>query len=52
MLDVMKTLKEVDYPYMIMPDHVPLLSGPEPRRVGFAYTYGYIHAALQAANAS
>jgi mannonate dehydratase len=48
MLQVLRTLKQVGYPYMIMPDHVPQISGPEPRRVGFAYTYGYIHAALQA----
>ena len=50
MLEVLRTLKEVNYPYMIMPDHVPQISGPEARRVAFAYTYGYIHAALQAVN--
>jgi mannonate dehydratase len=50
MIAVMRTLKEVDYPYMVMPDHVPQISGPEPRRVGFAYTFGYIHAAMQAAS--
>ena len=47
MLEVMRTLKEVDYPYMVMPDHVPQISGPEARQVGFAYTFGYIHAMLQ-----
>lgn len=51
MISVLRTLKEVDYPYMIMPDHVPQITGPEPRRVGFAYTFGYIHAALQAVGA-
>ena len=50
MLKVLRTFNEIDYPYMIMPDHVPQLAGPEPRKVGFAYTYGYIHAALQAVN--
>ena len=45
MLKVLKTFKEVGYEYMVMPDHVPAISGPEPRRVGFAYAYGYIHAA-------
>lgn len=50
MIEVMRVLKEVDYPYMIMPDHVPGISGPEPGRVGFAYVFGYIHAALQVAN--
>jgi len=50
MIEVMRVLKEVDYPYMIMPDHVPGISGPEAGRVGFAYVFGYIHAALQAVN--
>lgn len=48
MIRVLRTLKEVDYPYMIMPDHVPGISGPEAGRVGFAYVFGYIQAALQA----
>ncbi|MEE2657249.1 MAG: mannonate dehydratase [Candidatus Latescibacterota bacterium] len=50
MIEVMRVLKEVEYPYMIMPDHVPGISGPEASRVGFAYVFGYIHAALQAVN--
>jgi mannonate dehydratase len=50
MLEALRTLKEVDYPYMIMPDHVPGISGAEASRVGFAFTFGYIHAALQAVN--
>ena len=50
MLKALRTLKEVDYPYMIMPDHVPQISGPEPGKVAFAYTFGYIHALLQAVN--
>jgi mannonate dehydratase len=48
MLKVLRTLQEVGYPYMIMPDHVPQISGPEPRKVAFAYTFGYINAMLQA----
>jgi mannonate dehydratase len=51
MLRAIRTYKEVDYKYMLMPDHVPELSGDESRRVGFAYCYGYIHAMLQAVNA-
>ena len=51
MLQVLRTLKKVDYQYMIMPDHVPGISGSEPLQVGFAYTYGYIRALLQAVNA-
>ena len=50
MLKALRTLKEVGYRYMIMPDHVPGLSGAEPHQVGFAYTYGYIHALSQAVN--
>ena len=50
MLKALRTLKEVGYRYMIMPDHVPGISGAEPQQVGFAYTYGYIHALLQAVN--
>ena len=52
MLKAMRTYKEVGYEYMIMPDHVPGISGPEAGQVGFAYAYGYIHAAIQAANAA
>ena len=50
MLKALRILKEVGYRYMIMPDHVPGISGAEPQQVGFAYIYGYIHALLQAVN--
>ena len=50
MLRAVRTYKEVDYPYMLMPDHVPGIDGEEARQVGFAYCYGYIHAMIQAAN--
>ena len=33
------------------PNHVPGLSGAESQQVGFAYTYGYIRALLQAVEA-
>ena len=48
MLKALKVYKEIGYEYMIMPDHVPSISGTAPDKVGFAYTFGYIHAALQA----
>ena len=51
MLKALRTHKEVGYRYLIMPDHVPGLSGAEPQQVGFAYTYSYIDALLQAVNA-
>ena len=57
MLDAIKVYRDVGYRYMLMPDHVPGLSlksddenahwGSSARRVGFAYCYGYINAALQ-----
>ena len=50
MLRAVRTYKEVDYPYMLMPDHVPGIDGDEAHQVGFAYCYGYIHAMIQAAN--
>jgi mannonate dehydratase len=40
---------ELGYEYMVMPDHVPELSGPSPDNVAFAFCYGYIAALLQAA---
>ena len=48
MIRALKVYKDVGYEYMIMPDHVPGIGGPEAGKVGFAYTFGYIHAALQA----
>ena len=51
MLRAMRTYKEVGYEYMLMPDHVPQISGERARNVGFAYCYGYIHTLLQAVNA-
>ena len=48
MIRALKVYKKVGYEYMIMPDHVPQIAGPNPREVGFAYSFGYIHAALQA----
>ena len=50
MLKALRVYKEVGYEYMIMPDHVPGISGAESAQVGFAFTYGYIHALLQAVN--
>lgn len=47
MLKAIKVYKDVGYEYMLMPDHVPGLAGDNARRVGFAYCYGYINAALQ-----
>ncbi len=42
-----QTLYEVDYPYMLMPDHMPRHAADPGYRQGFAYGYGYIQAVLQ-----
>lgn len=39
--------REVGYRYMLMPDHVPTISGRDPEGVSFAFCYGYIAALLQ-----
>jgi mannonate dehydratase len=33
---------EVGYPYMVMPDHVPVIDGRDPTGTAFAFCYGYI----------
>ena len=47
---VIKVLRDVQYPYSILPDHMP--SHPDdPRKwQGFAFGYGYINALIHAAN--
>ena len=52
-IDMFKTAqayKEVGYKYMLMPDHTPKISGPDPNNVSFAFCYGYIKAIIQAIN--
>ena len=49
MLQAMLTLAEVDYPYMIMPDHVPRHEDDSGGLQSFAFTYGYIKACIAAA---
>jgi mannonate dehydratase len=39
--------KEVGYPYMLMPDHVPLALDDPHGLQSFAYCYGYIRALIQ-----
>ena len=47
MLRVMMTLKEVDYPYMVMPDHLPRHPDDPNGRQAFAFGFGYIKALIQ-----
>lgn len=44
---VLRVLHEVGYAYMIMPDHVPTITGEAPVHVAFAFCFGYFRALLQ-----
>lgn len=44
----MKVYKEVGYPYMMMPDHVPNHPDDRGGDQAFAFAYGYIRALIQA----
>jgi len=48
MVELAKLLYEVDYPYMLMPDHMPRHPDDPEYRQGFAWGYGYIKGVLQA----
>lgn len=50
MREVLRVLKEVNYEYMIMPDHVPQIVGEAPFHVGFAFCFGYIRGLMQSLN--
>ncbi len=47
MVEVAMTLREVDYPYMLMPDHMPQHPDDPEGRQAFAFGYGYIQGILQ-----
>jgi mannonate dehydratase len=40
--------QELGYPYMIMPDHVPVIDGRDPSGTAFAFCYGYIRGVMNA----
>jgi mannonate dehydratase len=42
-----KVYREVGYPYMLMPDHVPVAPNDPNGLQSFAYCYGYIRALIQ-----
>jgi mannonate dehydratase len=44
----LRTYKEVEYPYMLMPDHVPHHADDPGGLQAFAFCYGYIRALMQA----
>jgi mannonate dehydratase len=45
---VIQVYKEIGYPYLLMPDHVPQAPGDANGLQSFAYCYGYIRALIQA----
>jgi len=47
MVEVARTLQEVGYQYMVMPDHMPHHEDDPGTKQGFAFGYGYIKALLQ-----
>jgi mannonate dehydratase len=49
MYEVMKALKEVDFNGVMIPDHIPMMAND--RRIGTAYTVGYMKALLERVNA-
>jgi len=46
-----QTYKEVGYPYLLMPDHVPQHPDDKGGSQAFAFAYGYIRALIQAVDA-
>lgn len=48
MLEIVRTLREVDYPYMVMADHVPRHPDDPGGLQSFAFAYGYIKGLLKA----
>jgi len=47
-----KLYKEIGYPYMLMPDHVPLAEADPGSLQSFAFCYGYIRGLLQSLNST
>jgi mannonate dehydratase len=51
MLKAMRVYKEVGYDGMMMPDHVPRITGDQGGMHAFAYSFGYIKALIAAVSA-
>lgn len=47
-----KVYKEVGYPYMVMPDHVPHAKADPGSLQSFAFCYGYIRGLIQSVNST
>jgi len=46
-VQVMRTLRDVGFDGMVMPDHVPSHPDPDSKRQAYAFCYGYIKALIQ-----
>jgi mannonate dehydratase len=49
-VEAIKVYREIGYPYLLMPDHVPQAPGDPNGLQSFAFCYGYIRALIQAAD--
>jgi mannonate dehydratase len=49
MYPIVKALREVDFDGVLIPDHIPLMAND--RRIGAAFTIGYMKALVERANA-
>ena len=47
-VEAIKVYRDVEYPYMLMPDHVPAVTADPRGLQSFAFCYGYIRALIQA----
>jgi len=47
-VQAIQVYKEVGYPYLLMPDHVPVAANDPNGLQSFAFAYGYIRALIQA----
>jgi mannonate dehydratase len=50
MVKAMQVYREVGYPYMLMPDHVPVAPNDPNGLQSFAFCYGYIQGLIQSVN--
>ena len=46
-LKAIRVYREVGYPYMLMPDHVPVAKNDPDGLQSFAFCYGYIRGLIQ-----
>jgi mannonate dehydratase len=49
-VEAIRVYKEIGYPYMLMPDHVPLAQNDPASLESFAFCYGYIRGLIQSVN--